>query len=191
VEPPPTVDEIGAMLRHYFVSSTEQDVTRLHTEVAATLSDPASAAAEARGFDPVNGRRGFGLAWREDLAYKHRRPTPIDLAAWIAFTQPGYPSPRPYCPDVFVGTWTQRWPKFSPAATWELRLDGTLVCGEPTLTTYTMWCVNRQGPALLDSVIWFDDDTRIAHYYLMVNEVTPRELIVHEPGTPTKYELVR
>ena len=188
---PPTLDELTALLQRYFIGATPAQAAALHAEVTAVLGNPRRAAGEASTFDPANGGAGFGLAWREELAYKHRRPSPLELAAWLASTVTGFPPPRPYCPDVFVGTWQQVMPESGPQWSWELRLDGTFICDEPELRGRNAWCVHRQASTHVGDVILLDDDLRIAHRYLAIAAITPNELVLEQPGTTNKYQLVR
>jgi hypothetical protein len=189
-EPMPTLAEISALLSRYFVGATEAAAQRLHDEVRDVLAAPARHAAEASAFDPGNGGRGFGQAWREELAFDHRSPNPLELAAWLAATGDNYPMPRPYCPDKFVGTWQQR--TAGPQVRWQFSVDGTFICDEPLLRARIRWCVHRQsakGP--VGDVLWLDDDLGIAHKNLLVMAASPAELRLQLPGTSTEYTLVR
>jgi hypothetical protein len=189
-EPVPTVADLSALLSRYFVGATEAAARRLRDEVSAVLADPARHAGEASAFDPGNGGRAFGQAWREDLAFDHRSPTGLDLAAWLAATSENYPKPRPYCPDMFVGAWQQRAP--APAPRWQFSADGTFACDEPMLRIRVTWCLHRHsanGP--IGDVLWLDDDLQIAHKNLLILAATPTELRLRLPGTTTEYTLVR
>ena len=187
----PSVAELSALLTRYFVGATDAAAQRLHDDVRAVLADPPRHAGEASAFDPGNdGRKTFGQAWREELAFDHRSPSPLELAAWLAATGDNYPKPRPYCPDVFVGTWQQRADGTPPR--WQFAVDGTFICDEPVLRIRVSWCLHRQsanGP--VGDVIWLDDDLGIAHKYVMILMVSPTELHLRLPGTKTEYRLVR
>lgn len=189
-EPVPSVAELTALLSRYFVGATETAARRLHVDVSGVLADPARHAGEARAFDPRSGGRSYGEAWREEFAFDRDSPTPLDLAAWLAATGDNYPRPRPYCPDMFVGTWQQR--AVAPAPRWQFSVDGTFICDEPVLRARISWCVHRQsakGP--VGDVIWLDDDLGIAHKNLLIVAASPVELRLQLPGTATEYTLVR
>lgn len=183
--------ELGDLLRCYFIGATDVHAASLHRLLGEVLADPAAHAAEALAFDPANGKRGYGLAWREKLAFDHRRPTELELAAWLASTRPGFPAPRPYCPDVYVGKWTQRSPARSPAARWDLTVEGTFITDEPQLRSRLAWRVHRQGEAHVHDALWLDDDLQIAHKIVAVVSVSPRELVLELPGKPDQFILDR
>jgi len=187
----PSLAELSAMLQKYFVGTTDLHVAKLLAEVTAVLGDPARLAAESSAFDPANGRKCYGLAWREELAYDSRQPRAIELAAWLATMVPGFPPARPYCPDRYVGTWTQQEPVVAPAPRWELMLDGTFICDEPVLRSREAWRVHRQGNGPVGDAMWLDDDLRIAHKILAILAVSPTELRLQLPGTATEYRLIR
>lgn len=187
----PTLAELTALLEKYFVGATDLHAAKLLGEVTAVLGDPARFAGETIAFDPANGRRCYGLAWREELAYDSRQPRSIELAAWLASTVRGFPPARPYCPDIFVGTWTQKQPVVAPAPRWELMLDGTFICDAPVLRSREAWRVHRQGSGPVGDALWLDDDLRIAHKSLLILGVSSTELVLQLPGTATEYKLVR
>lgn len=187
----PSQSELADLLRRYFVGATDAHATALHQLVGTVLADPAEHAAEALAFDPANGKRGYGLAWREELAFDHRRPSELELAAWLASTRPGFPAPRPYCPDIYVGRWTQRSPVRSPLARWELTLEGAFITDEPKLRSRIAWRVHRQGEAHVHDALWLDDDLQIAHKIVSVVSVTPSELVLELPGKPDQFMLDR
>jgi len=189
----PALAELLAMLQKYFVGATGEHAAKLLAEVTAVIGDPTEHAGESIAFDPANGRKCYGLAWREELAFDSRQPRAIELAAWLASTRAGYPPPRPYCPDLFVGKWIQHEPEVKPAPRWELMLDGTFICDAPVLRSREAWRVHRQqtnGPGVGDA-IWLDDDLRIAHKILAIVAVSPTELRLELPGTVTVYTLIR
>jgi len=188
-EPAPSAAELSALLARYFVGSNETAVKRLHADVSGVLANPARHAGEISAFNPGNGGRCFGEAWREELAFEDNLPTPLELAAWLAATGDNYPAPRPYCPDLFVGTWQQRAP--TPGPRWQFAADGTFICDESVLRIRVSWCLHRQsakGP--VGDVIWLDDELRIAHKYLLILAANPSELRLQLPGTGTEYMLV-
>lgn len=187
----PSQAELGDLLRRYFIGATDAHAASLHRLLGEVLADPTAHAAEALSFDPANGKRGYGLAWREELAFDHRRPTELDLAAWLASTRPGFPAPRPYCPDIYVGKWTQRSPARSPAARWDLTLEGTFITDEPQLRSRLAWRVHRQGEAHVHDALWLDDDLAIAHKIVSVVSVSPSELVLELPGKPDQFILDR
>ena len=187
----PEHDEIAAMLSKYFVGPITDDVvTKLRAEVERVLADPALHAGMARGFHPGNGGRGFGCAWREELAFRRTDPRSIDLAAWIAWSQPGYPPARPFCPDAYAGTWIQREPMTSPPARWVLERDGRFSAPATSFATRTSWCVHRQGTAIDDASVWLADNARVGFKRLVVLGLSPSELTL-EPATPPTIRLER
>ena len=187
----PSQSELADLLRRYFVGATEAHAASLHQLTSEVLADPAAHAAEALAFDPANGKRGYGLAWREELAFDHRRPNELELAAWLASTRPGFPAPRPYCPDVYVGKWTQRSPVRSPAARWEFTREGTFITDEPQLRSRITWRVHRQGEAHIHDALWLDDDLQIAHKIVAVVAVSPSQLVLELPAKPDQFTLER
>ena len=169
----PEREEIAAMLAKYFVSPiADEVVAKLHAEVARVLADPPLHAGMSRSFEPGNGGRGFGCAWREEQAFGRTRPRSIDLAAWIAWSQPGYPASRPYCPDAYVGTWSER----ASAVRWTLDRDGTFAAPGSLFATCTRWCVHRQGAELYEASVWLTDDVGVRLERLNVKRLTPAEL---------------
>jgi len=159
----PEPSEIEAMLTRYFEGPIGADVVaKLHAEVARVLADPPLHGGMARGFLPSNGGRAFGRAWREDLSFQRTSPRSIDLAAWIAWSQPGYPRARPYCPDGYVGTWIHR----------------------------ISWCAHRQGTKANDASLWLEDDIGVAVKRLVVVRLTATELQL-EPTSPPIFRLER
>ena len=178
----PAREEIAAMLSTYFVGPFSDDVVaRLHAEVARVLGDPPLHAGMARSFEPGNGGRGFGCAWREDLAFGRTRPRSIDLAAWIAWSQPGYPPARPYCPDAYAGSWIDR----ESGAHWTLEADGTFSAPGTPFAERIRWCVHRQGDKPDDASVWLADELAIAVKRLVVARLTPTELQLNPASGPT------
>jgi hypothetical protein len=188
----PTVSELDAMLRRYFVGATPAHSTALLVDLEKVLGDPARYAGEAGAFDPANGGKCYGQAWREELAYDRRRPNELELAAWLAATSEGYPAPRPYCPDVFVGTWRQTAPAVEPPPRWELALDGAFKTDERMLGSRETWCVHRQGhESFIGDAIWLSDSMRAGHRILAVLGITLDSLELHASGARSSYRLVR
>lgn len=188
----PTVAELRDLLQKYFVGpTTDVVVNKLAAYVASVMRDPPLFAGEISKFDPAKGGRGFGFAWREELAYGRRFPRSIDLAAWLASSTDGYPKPRPYCPDLYVGTWTQLEPDASLQTTWELHLDGTLVTTDARFQKRDRWCVHRQGAGPVGDVLWLDDALGISHKILHVRAVSRSELRFEPVGTGPMYRLER
>lgn len=180
------------MLERYFVGPiTDEAVTKLAAYVEAVLGDPPLFAGEISKFDPAKGGRGFGFAWREELAYDRRFPRSIDLAAWLASSTEGYPAPRPYCPELYAGTWTQREPDVTPLATWVLHIDGALVTTDARFQKRDRWCVHRQGAGPVGDALWLDDALGISHKILHVRSVSHGELRFEPVGTGALYCLAR
>lgn len=169
----PERSEIAAMLEKYFVGPVADDVvSKLHDEATTVLTDPAFRAGVASSFHPGNGGRGFGCAWREDLAFDRIDPRSIDVAAWIAWSQPGYPAPKPYCPDAFAGSWIQG---ESPSpGRWELHRDGRF--SGPASFDQPGWCVHRRGSELDKSSLWLVDKRGNVVKRLVVTRLAPNEL---------------
>jgi len=136
------------MLWTYFVGPiTDAVIDKLHAEVTSVLGEPPLHAGMIRGFDPGNGGKGFGCAWREDLAFGRGRPRSIDLAAWIAWSQPGYPPARPYCPAAFVGSWLQREASSPTPARWTLEPDGTFAAPDTPYTSASPGVCTAKAPS--------------------------------------------
>ena len=186
----PERSELEAMLVKYFVGPIGQDVVaKLHAEVVRVLGDPPLHAGMARGFLPSNGGRGFGCAWREELAFQRTTPRSIDLAAWIAWSQGGYPRARPYCPDAFAGTWIQREPAAN-AARWTLDRDGSFSAPGTPFANRVTWCVHRQGSKPDDASLWLGEPAGVGIKRLLVLRLTATELQL-EPSAPPKILLER
>ncbi|HEY6036810.1 MAG TPA: hypothetical protein VIV58_21175 [Kofleriaceae bacterium] len=186
-----TERELSDMLQRYFVGATPAHAASLHALFTKVTSDPREHGAQAIAFNTGTSRKRYGLAWREELAYDHDRPTDLDLAAWLATAHPGFPAPRLYCPDIYVGTWHQRSPARAPAATWQLTRDGTFITDEPALSRRISWCIHRQGPTHTSDSLWLHDDLAIAHRSLSVISVTASELVLGLPGRREKLILDR
>jgi hypothetical protein len=176
---PPDLLALARLLDAYFVGPFDAGaVDALAAEVAAVLADPQRHAGVIADFHPGNGGRGFGLAWREELAFLRGSPTTLDVAAWIAWSR-GVPA-RPYCPPVFVGAWRQIEPV---SGIWELGPGGALRCGEPGLRARVSWCVHRQSPrGPIGDALWLDDELRISHKVLLVRAATADELALQAVG---------
>jgi hypothetical protein len=107
----PDRSEVKAVLDQYFVGPiTEEIVTNLTDYVVRVMQDKPLHWGEMDKFQLRN-RRAFGKAWREDLAYDRDYRRSIDLAAWLASSTEGYPAPKPYCPDLYIGTWKYQDPE--------------------------------------------------------------------------------
>ncbi len=188
----PTTSELDAMLQRYFIGATPAHAAALLVDLEKVLGDPARHAGEAGSFDPANGGRCYGQAWREELAYDHRRPNELEMAAWLAATSKGYPAPRPYCPEVFVGAWRQIEPVVEPAPRWELALDGGFKTDEQMLRIREAWCLHREGhESFVGDAIWLYDNMRVGHRILAVLGIAPGSLEVHASGARSSYKLVR
>jgi hypothetical protein len=117
--------------------------------VEATLADLTQYPAMEAAFD-TRTRVGWGDAWREDSTYNHLVPGALELAHFIAATQPGYGRARPYCPDELVGTWeliegNDAVPVGTPPTTWTLSPDGRFV-SSGYRSDAPAWCVHRPEP---------------------------------------------
>jgi len=185
-------DEVRAMLEANFVGPiTDDAVERLTEHVARVLADPALHAGETSSFRPANGRRGFGQAWREVLAHGRTYPRSIDLAAWLAASTPGYPAPRPYCPERYVGRWVQTEPDGASAHAWRFGAGGDFHTDSPIIgSTRDRWRVHRQGEGPRGDAIWLDDDLGIAHDSVLVIDPSPAALIVQPTDSDVHYTLV-
>jgi hypothetical protein len=187
----PEPSEIEAMLTRYFEGPVGADVVaKLHAEVARVLADPPLHGGMARGFLPSNGGRAFGRAWREDLSFQRTSPRSIDLAAWIAWSQSGYPRARPYCPEGYVGTWIQHEPAADPAPRWTLGRDGAFSAPGTPYANRISWCAHRQGTKANDASLWLEDDIGVAVKRLVVVRLTATELQL-EPTSPPIFRLER
>jgi hypothetical protein len=180
----PSQVEVKAMLENYFTGLiTDEIASKLTDYVARVIADPPLHAGETSKFHPGNGRRGFGMAWREQLAFCRTYPRSIDLAAWLAASTEGYPEPRPYCPDFYIGRWMQKDPETTSAYVWELDACGRFHTNHPLYSDRDRWCVHRTNPGPKGDQIWFDDELGISHYSVIVYDVTAKELTV-KPSSP-------
>jgi hypothetical protein len=186
----PDRSEVKAVLEQYFVGPiTEEIVTKLTDYVVRVMQDKPLHWGEIDKFHLRN-RRGFGEAWREDLAYDRDYPRSIDLAAWLASSTKGYPDPKHYCPSLYVGTWKDEDP--TTPYTWEFRDDEGFHTDEPILAGRIRWSVHRQGrPGPKGDVILLDDEIGIAHQSVLVYDVTPTTLIIQPVYMDETYQLVR
>lgn len=173
----PDRSEVKAILERYFVGPlTEEIITRLTDHVSRVVQDRSLWSRERAKFDPSN-RRGSGEAWREDLAYGRTRPRSIDMAAWLAASTKGYPEPKPYCPDIYVGTWRDEDPK--TAYTWEFAIDGSFRTDESMCAPRILWCVHRGSePGPKGDDIWLYNARTISHENMTVYDVTPTTLVI-------------
>jgi hypothetical protein len=173
----PERSEVKAVLDQYFVGPITDDiVTKLTDYVTRVMRDKPLHWGEIDSFHPRN-RRGLGKAWREELSFDRTYPRSIDLAAWLASSTDGYPEPKPYCPDIYVGTWKDEDPR--TAYTWEFASDGRFHTDEPMCAPRIHWCVHRRGkPGPKGHAIWLDDARKISHENLKVYDVTPTTLVV-------------
>jgi len=142
-----TTEDLTALLDQYFVGPIAPAIVdKLQVALSELEQHPARRAGEESSFR-ANGRRHQGELWRERLARGLDRPGPRELAIWVAASRTGYPSPRPYCPEPLVGTWTQVAP--TPAQ-WKLSLDGSLETTDRELGGSDRWRVHRlvdgEGP---------------------------------------------
>jgi hypothetical protein len=181
------------MLERYFVQPvSDTRVQQLHAQLAAVFADPARLGGIVSAFHPSNGGRGFGLAWREELAYGHATPSPIEVAAWFAWSR-GVPA-RAYCPEPLIGRWQQVDPTSSSGQVlWEFSAGGGFHTDDPKFAERTCWCVHRQnehGP--VDDAIWLDDALKISHSTMRVRELGAEQLRFDAIGAPsTAYRLRR
>jgi len=175
------------MLTSYFEGPIGADVVaKLHAEVARVLADPPLHAGMMSAFLPSNNGRAY--AWREDLSFQRTSPRSIDLAAWIAWSRPGYPRVRPYCPDGYVGTWIQREPAADPAPRWTFGRDGAFSAPGSPYANRISWRVHRQGTK--GNALWLDDDFGVAAKRLVVVRLTATELHL-QPTSPAMFRLER
>jgi hypothetical protein len=184
--------EVQTMLEQYFIGPiTDETVRRLTDHVARVIADPPLHGGEISSFRPENGRRGFGRAWREVLAFGRTYPRSIDLAAWLAASTTGYPAPKPYCPDLYVGRSRQHEPDGASGYIWDFEAGGRFHTDEPTASTRDSWCVHRQDVGPKGDMIWLDDELGIAHDSVLIIDLTPAALIVQPTDSDIYYKLVR
>ena len=186
----PDRSEVKAILDEYFVGPiTEEIVTKLTDYVVRVMSDKPFHGGEMAKFHPRN-RRAVGTAWREELAYDRDYPRSIDLAAWLASSTEGYPAPKPYCPELYVGTWKDQDPK--TAYTWEFGSDGRFRTDEPICSGRLRWCVHRIGrPEPKGDVILLYQRTVIGAQSVLIHDVTPTTLVFQPVYMEDTYRLVR
>jgi len=190
---PPTTTEIKALLGRFFVGAIDDTiVSRLDQQLADVLADKHARVATSSAFE-ANGRHYFGQAWKELLSYHDNAPTPTELAIWLAVVTPGYPKPRPYCPEPIVGTWAQVAPT---AATWQLRADGAMTTTAPSFEARTRWCLHRLNGETTDLAkgnLWFTSDSLVLPDTLSLREITPTTIRAVRNGLdgPIPYRLER
>lgn len=168
----PTRAEIAALMRTYLEGDIDDaTVDRLDAQFRALLADRERYLAEGSAFR-ANSRHYFGQAWKELLSPHHHRPSPAELALWLAIVTPGYPPPRPYCPEALVGRWQS-----ASGATWHLESDGRFSTTEESIAALKVvrWCVHlvmRRGDFYLDALWLFGKEAR--------HNTLPRPLIIRE-----------
>ena len=180
--------EVERVLERYFASASAADIDRLSREVSEVQADLTRAQQEDRSFR-ANSIRYQGLAWKEELARGHTVPTLEDLIAWIATTREGYPRPRPYCPEVYLGTWLHA------TGTWTFEPGGRFLSTMPDLDGVQAWRTHRQSArGHLGDELWLyeneDDDPRI----LQVQSIGEAMLVLDLIGgafDTVRYELTR
>lgn len=189
----PTRAEITALMHRFFVPPIRADVIdRLEAELHAALDDSSKHSILGSQF-VSNRRRYLGQAWREVLSPHRNSPTPKELAVWIAVLGKGYPSPMPYCPPEFVGSWRQTLPE---AATWRLASDGSMETGDSRFSERTKWCVHRGDfptASFVDNDLWFTGPRNPIPLSVVIVEVTPSLLRAMYYGSdePVEYRLER
>jgi hypothetical protein len=189
--------EVGIMLGEYFVGPiTGEIVSTLIDYVARVVADPSLLAEKVTSFRPNYEGRGFGQAWREQLAFDRAYPRSIDLAAWLAASTKGYPAPKPYCPDIYIGRWTQQEPRAASAYAWEFDAGGRFHAEEPLWShidgsRLDRWRVHRRGPEQKGDEIWLEDTLCRVGKTASVVDVTPSMLTLKEFLSDSAYHLVR
>ncbi len=189
----PTRAEIDALMQKFFVLPIRADVVdRLETELHAALDDSSKHSILGSQF-VSNRRRYFGHAWREVLSPHNNRPTPKELAVWIAVLGEGYPRPKPHCPPEFVGSWRQTVPE---AATWRLGSDGSMETGDSRFSERTKWCVHRgefPDGSFPHDELWFTGPRHPIPLFVGVAEVTSNLLrsMYYGSDEPVEYRLER
>jgi hypothetical protein len=188
----PEQAEVKAILEEYFVGPiTDQIASKLTEYVRRVMADGPLHGGEIAAFDPGNGRRGFGQAWRELLSFDRNYPRSIDLAAWLAASTHGYPAPLPYCPDRYVGRWKQLEPDGQSGYTWEFEAGGRFRTDNPVCSSRDRWCVHRVDEGPRGDDIRLDDELGIAHDSLLVIDVRPGELVMQPVSSSQHHRLVR
>jgi hypothetical protein len=186
----PDRSEVKAVLDEYFVGPiTEEIVTKLTDYVVRVMQDKPLHWGEMDKFHPQN-RRAFGKAWREVLSYDRDYPRSIDLAAWLASSTDGYPAAKPYCPDLYIGTWKDHDPE--TPYTWQFGSDGRFHTDEPICAGRIRWCLHRRGkPDPKGDVILLQDELAIGHQSVLIHDVTPTLLVIQPVYMEDTYRLVR
>lgn len=192
----PTRDEIAALMRRFLAAPIDDGtVDRLEREFRALLADPDRAGAEESAFR-ANGQRYLGQAWKEQLSPHERLPSPAELALWLAIVRPGYPPPRPFCPEPLAGRWQQR----EPDASWDLASNGAFSSTDERIARFgaVRWCVHRSGSRrdFVRDELWLLRDTRhnVSPKRLIVLECSPQRLRLLRAGGDfgdVEYELLR
>jgi hypothetical protein len=181
----PTRNELAALMRTYLEGPIDDDtVERLEKQVYALSADRERWKAEGSAFRG-NSSRYHGQAWKELLSPHEHRPSPAELALWLAIVTPGYPPPRWLCPAELCGRWEQAAPN---AASWDLADNGQFSTTEPRMGSpnTTRWCVHlvaRRGDLRRDQ-LWLTGDVRhvVSRTSLIILECTADRLRLLRAG---------
>jgi hypothetical protein len=183
-----TKTELAPMLMKYFIDVTDADVDRLHAELVALSADPPSHLGMVYEFSGVY---MIGLAWHEEMSFGKISPDPIDMAATVATRLYGLKRARPYCPDLYSGTWVQREPAGEEPTTWELNPDGSLRSNDPIAGKRTHWRVHRRHEDHYHDSIELRDRHGGLPLALLVRSRSPAELRLSRSLDSAIYQLVR
>lgn len=188
----PTRDEIAALARTYLVGPVDDStIDRLDRQFRAVYANVDERRSEGSAFRG-NGVRYLGQAWKELLSPHNGRPSPAELAVWLAVTTEGYPAPRLFCPPQLAGSWRQQ----DSSATWELAPNGDFQTTDSRIASLgvTRWCVHyveRRGDFHRDE-LWLLDNARhnIAPRALIIVECTDKKLRMLRPSAEGSIEYV-
>ena len=178
----PDRNEIKSLLEKYFAGPiTDAQVDAIEKRVQDTAKSVSKHKLEMRTYYS-NAVRYRGRAWREELSHGQTAPRMVDLVPWFASITSGFPPPRPYCPDPYVG----RWEDVEAPQQWELHVDGAFRTTQQELASQRVWCVVRSsdaghaGDEIQLRETQFDDAKR-----LVIRSVTPSELVLDRFGGGT------
>lgn len=182
----PSASELRAILEKYFPGSiSDEQVKTVELLLRDILETQAKHVVESDQFYG-NSQVWAGRLFLEE-AKVPRAPRVVDMACVVAARLPGFPKPKPYCPEPLVGRWED---VGNSAVHWELGADGAFRTDEPEYKAAMRWYVVRRGGVvgdILHLVEQWGDPTKVG-----VVSASPTELVLERtPKLDRKYTLRR